>query len=140
MKTTNISEEGRRRQGIAGQRNLHEWQIREAQAQQAANEKVERFRREMTAEFNGNPSITERTLIDSAATSLLVITLAEVQLQQVPSRLKRKKGLAAAIAAHQNSLLRCIRALNAARRGKRPVPRTVAEIIAQDREEVEARQ
>jgi hypothetical protein len=135
MKKPNISEEGRRRQGIAGQRNIREWQIREAQAQQTANEKVERFRREMYAEFDGNPGITERTMIDSAATSLLVITLAEIQLQQVPSRLKRKKGLAAAIAAHQNSLLRCIRALNSSKKTKR-APRTIEEVLEQHRVEV----
>ena len=135
-KAPNISEEGRRRMGVAGQKNIAQWRLREADAQREAGEKAERFRRRMIEELGGNPSITDLTVIDSAATSILVVTMAEIQLRQAPSRLKRKKGLAAAIAAHQNSLLRCIRVLNASRGKKQSLPRTVEEIIERSRVEV----
>ena len=116
----------------AGRKNLQMWQSNMAAAQVEASAKAEHFRARMLEEFGGNPSVTVTTAIDSACVSLLIISLAESQLKLAPTALRRRKGLSGAVAAHQNSLLRCLRLLTASRKGAgmSPAIPTAHELLA----------
>jgi hypothetical protein len=112
---------GRRRMAKAGAANLYAYKASvvalRANARESVDARLDAFERELIADLGGYPSAAERALIESAKASYAVVSLALTQLRLAPGRLARARGLSATIAAHQNSLLRALKALGIKRRG-----------------------
>lgn len=119
-KARRLTPEGRGRMAAAGAENLRRYRERlaevKAQADRDLDAKLERFEAELVADLGGSPSAAERALIESAKASYAVVSLALVQLRLAPGRLARARGLSATIAAHQNALLRALKALGLKKR------------------------
>jgi hypothetical protein len=119
-KRDRISAAGRVAMARAGRANLSAYRDRCSQAGLALSddhlppklkEKLSRFELELHAGLGDETTAAERALVDSARISYGVIELAFLQLSLAPGRLARSKGLSATITAHQNSLLRALKAL-----------------------------